>query len=123
MMEIIFTTNDNKTIKKNLVDYKNCYVIDARELLSELGYKNGDKINSPHDFIINAELERKFMMAISSKKYSRVLYYLYEVNDIQIKNVRDFMDINYINKTYLTLFDAYNDHNNVHSSFNMVITI
>jgi hypothetical protein len=120
MMEIVLTTNDNRTVKKNLADYKHCFVIDSRELMSELGYKSGDKIVSPHDFIINTEIERKFLQAIASKKYNKVIYLLYDVNAHVVKNVRDFMNDNYQNKIYLTLFDAFSEHAELHKEFNMV---
>lgn len=122
-MEIIITTEDVKTIRKNYVNFKQCLTIDVREVLTELGYHEGEVVVSPHDFIINCEIEKKLQQAINSKKCQTAIYFVYTINKKLIDNVREILsDKSKDSKNYVSIFDIKSDYKDQWPLFDKIVS-
>ena len=92
-MQIIFTKEDKKIARKTIDGFRQSYVIDAREMILEPDYIDGKLIESPFEFIVNKELERKLAQAVSNKKSNQIIYFHYNITSSLISNVKSFFSV------------------------------
>lgn len=103
-LRIVFTAEDRKMARKNIPNFRQSYIVDARDIILELDYAEGKLISSAQDFIINKELERKLSQAIINKKSKQTVYFHYVLSNVLIKNVKQFFQKHKIRPTYI-VFD------------------
>lgn len=119
-MKIIFTTEDKKTARKSIDSFRQSYLIDAREIILEFDYSEGQVITSPHDFIINKELEKRLYQAIINKKSQQVVYFHYGLSAIFIKNIKAFFKAHDVKPVY-SIFDPEMKYKSIWKNFDEVI--
>ena len=104
-MNIVFTKEDRKTARKHIPNFKQSYLIDARDIILEFDYMASDVISTPQDFIINKEIEKKLAQALVNKKSIQIVYFHYKITPILLKNVREFFNRNEADLKFC-LFDS-----------------
>lgn len=119
-MKIIFTKEDKKLARKSIEGFRQSYIINAREIVLELDYQERTVINTPQDFIINKELEKKLAQAIINKKSQQVIYFHYKMTASFIKNIKAFFKENNIRPTYC-IFDPSKEFKKIHHLFDEVV--
>lgn len=119
-MKIIFTTEDKKTARKSIAFFRQSYVIDAREIILEFDYSEGQIITSPHDFIINKELEKRLYQAIMNKKSQQVVYFHHGLSSVFIKNIKTFFKEHETRPIY-SIFDPDKKHKTIWRNFDEVL--
>jgi hypothetical protein len=120
-MRIIFTKEDKKIARKRIENFRKSYVINARELILEFDYLEGDVIDSPYDFIINKELEKKLYQAITNRRSTQVIYFHYNITKGLLSNVREFFEMHGSTNVEYLLFDADGSLQPIHEIFDEVI--
>lgn len=119
-LKIIFTKEDKKSVRKSIEGFRNSYIVDARELLLEMDYEDKTIINSPQDFIINKELEKKLSQALINKKSQQVIYFHYSLSSSFIKNIKKFFKERNIKPEYC-IFDPHKEYKTIHNLFDKII--
>lgn len=119
-MKIIFTKEDKKTVRKTIEGFRQSYIIDAREIILEFDYMEAPIINSPQDFIINKELEKKLDQALVNKKSQQVIYFHYALTGTFIKNIKAFFKQNGLRPEY-SIFDPNKDCKKIWHLFDEVL--
>jgi hypothetical protein len=120
-MKIIFTKEDKKTARRGIENFRRSYVINAREIILEFDYREGDTIDSPYDFIINKELEKRLQQAIVNRRSTQVVYFHYVISRSLISNVKSFFKENGVREIKYALFDPNNELSQLHGIFDEVI--
>ena len=111
-MKIVLSTDEVKFVRRKLPEYKKSCIIDSREIIENLGYKDGDIItNITHNFIINQEIEKKLLQAINSKRVNQIVYFNYKIDVDLIESLTSFLNKKGIEEIKLILFDR--DESNV----------
>lgn len=123
-IRIIFTQEDKKTARKNIIDYRKSYIIDTKEMILQYDYTPGLIVSSPMDYIIQQEIEKKLRQAITNKKSKQVIYFHYSLNGIIINNIRQFFKgISPDNIQFdFVLYDINNTLHDIYSLFDEVIS-
>ena len=119
-MKIIFTKEDKKSVRKSIDGFRQSYVIDAREILLQADYVETPIIDSPQDFIINKELEKKLAQALVNKKSQQVIYFHYTLSNVFIKNIKAFFKENGVRPEY-SIFDPGKDFKKIWHLFDEVL--
>ena len=120
-MRIIFTKEDKKVARKKIENFRKSYVINARELILEFDYMEGDIIDSPYDFIINKELEKKLYQAMTNRRSTQAIYFHYNITKALLQNVREFFMSHNAKDVKYILFDADGTLSGIHKEFDEVI--
>lgn len=103
-MRFIFTKEDRKTVRKQVDNFRQSYIIDAREIILESDYTDAGIISTAQDFISNNEIEKRLMQAMNNKKSTQVIYFHYNITGTLVKNVKAFFRANGTKFEYI-LFD------------------
>jgi len=119
-LKIIFTKEDKKVVRKTIDGFRQSYIIDAREIILEFDYVETPVINSPQDFIINKELEKKLAQALINKKSQQVIYFHYTLSGTFIKNIKAFFKVHGIRPEYC-IFDPNKDSKKIWHLFDEVL--
>jgi hypothetical protein len=119
-LKIIFTKEDKKIVRKSIDGFRQSYIIDAREIILEIDYVETPVINSPQDFIINKELEKKLAQALINKKSQQVIYFHYTLSGSFIKNIKAFFKMNGIRPEY-SIFDPNKEAKKIWHLFDEVL--
>lgn len=121
IIKIIFTKEDKKIVRKSIEGFRSSYIIDAREIIVQADYvETIGIINSPQDFIINKELEKKLSQALINKKSQQVIYFHYTLSGTFIKNIKIFFKQNGIRPEYC-IFDPTKESKKIWHLFDEVL--
>jgi hypothetical protein len=119
-LKLIFTKEDKKTARKKIGGFRQSYIIDARELVLEFDYEPGQEVSSPHEFIINKELEKKMAQALVNKKSQQIVYFHYEITPDLVKNVKSFFRANKANIEFF-LYDPVGEFKKIKRLFHGIL--
>ncbi len=103
-MKFIFTKEDRKTVRKQVENFRQSYIIDAREIILPSDYVDTGVITTAQDFISNNEVEKRLLQAMNNKKSTQVIYFHYSITGTLVKNVKAFFRANGAKFEYI-LFD------------------
>lgn len=120
-MKIIFTKEDRKTVRRQVEGFRQSYIIDAREIILQADYIDGALINTPQDFIVNKEIEKKLTQAVNNKKSTQVIYFHYSITSALVKNVKAFFKANGAQFKF-AIFDPNKELKSIHRQFDEVIS-
>lgn len=118
-VQVFLTLNDLKSVRKRIDNFKDSYIIDAKSILNELGYVNYVDIQPTHDAIVNLEIERKISQAIVQKKYKKIVYFHYKIDEELVNNIRTFF-INNSCQIKVTLVDLSSELKDIWECFDSV---
>ena len=106
-MKFIFTTEEKKIARKTIEGYRQSYIIDCKEFVLRFDYTESSEVDSPQDFIVNKEIEKKLTQAASNKKAGQVIYFNHDLSPDLILNIKQFFIAKGVQVDYF-LFDPLN---------------
>lgn len=118
-MKFIFTREDRKTVRKQVENFRQSYIIDAREIILQADYTDTAIISTAQDFISNNEVEKKLLQAMNNKKSTQVIYFHYNVTSTLVKNVKSFFRQNGAKFEYI-LFDPTKELKSIYRLFDEI---
>lgn len=118
-MKFIFTKEDRKTVRKQVDNFRQSYIIDAREIILLSDYEDEGQISTAQDFIANNEIEKKLLQAMNNKKSTQVIYFHYSITNTLVKNIKAFFRANGAKFEY-SLFDPSADLKHLYRLFDEI---
>lgn len=118
-MKFIFTKEDRKTVRKQVDNFRQSYIIDAREIVLMSDYVDTGVINTAQDFISNNEVEKRLVQAMNNKKSTQVIYFHYNITGTLVKNVKAFFRQNGAKFEYI-LFDPTQEFKSIYRLFDEI---